>query len=313
MRIAIIGAGIIGLYLSWKLTQKGEKVLVFEKNKEIGKKTCSGLFSERILEFIPESRNLIKNEINFCLINFPKKRIKIEFSKKFLVIDRSQLDNLVAELARKAGAKIFLNYEISSFPKGFDKIIGCDGAFSQVRKKLKLKDPQFYLGIQGFTLSSKENLNQKINFVETWPTKSGFLWKIPRGNEIEYGIFEKPKEAEKIFENFLESKKIHLEKINSAIIPQGLVIPRNSKVTLCGDAMGLTKPWSGGGVIWGLIGANFLLETFPDFRKYEKIVKKFFQTQIFFSKIIKKMIYFLGKNLPSILPKNYKIEGDFLV
>jgi flavin-dependent dehydrogenase len=308
MKIAVVGAGITGLYLAWKLSERGCSVTVFEKKERIGKECCSGLFSERILDFIPESKNLIQNQIDFSLIHFPKKTLKIRFSGKFFVLSHFELDNLVANLAKEAGAKIILNQKVSSLPEGFDRIIGCDGALSQIRKILGLKDPQFYLGIQGF--SQKNDLS---NFVETWPTKSGFLWKIPRGGEAEYGVIEKPENAKKIFENFLKEKNLNLEKINSANIPQGLIIPKNQKITLCGDAAGLTKPWSGGGVIWGLMAAEILLKNFPDFLKYQKEIKRFFTPQIIFSKIAKKFVYFLGFNLPWLLPKEFKIDGDFLL
>ena len=194
MKIAIIGAGICGLYLGWKLAERGEDITIFEKKEKIGKECCSGLFSERILEFVPESKNLIKNQIEYCLIHFPGRTIKIKFSKKFFLMSHYELDNLVADLAKKAGAKINLNQFFHALPDGFDRIIGCDGAMSVVRKSLKLPEPNFLLGIQGFL--AKEDCS---SFVETWPTKFGFIWKIPRGNETEYGIIEKPKECQRDF------------------------------------------------------------------------------------------------------------------
>jgi flavin-dependent dehydrogenase len=214
----------------------------------------------------------------------------------------------VARLAQKSGAKIILNQNIASIPEGFERVIGCDGPLSQVRKSLSLKDPQFRLGIQGFVLKKDDS-----SFVETWPTENGFLWKIPRGKEIEYGIIERPKKAKQLFDNFLKEKKISSEKIISATIPQDLIIPDNPRVTLCGDAAGLTKPWSGGGVIWGLMAADILLKNFPDFLKYKKEVKRFFLPRILFSKIITYSVYFLGFKAPWLLPKNYRIESDFLL
>ena len=321
MKVAIIGAGICGLYLGWKLSEKGYQVTVFEKKSEIGKKVCSGLFSERILDFIPQSQKLIQNQITSVLIHFPKKTLKIEFSKKFLVMNHFELDNLVADLAKKAGAKIILNYNtarndldvfLDVFKEEFDRIIGCDGPNSFVRESLGFPDPNFRLAIQGFTPAP---LLEKSGggFIETWPIKSGFIWKIPRRGETEYGIIEAPETAKPLFEKFLKTKNLNLERTSSAIIPQGLVIPSNSKITICGDAMGLTKPWSGGGVIWGLTAADFLLKNFPDFVKYQKETKKFFLPKIIFSKIAVKMVYFLGFNFPWLLPKNVKIEGDFLI
>jgi len=326
MRVVIVGAGICGLYLAWKLSKKGYNVTVFEKKEKIGKEVCSGLFSERILDFIPESQKLIQNQIEYCLIHFPKRTLKIKFSNpegkppvsygagKFLVIDHFELDNLIANLVKNSGTKIILNHSMKSIPEGFDRIIGCDGALSQVRKILKLKDPKFYLGIQGFILDPPPKFGGGANFIETWPTNSGFIWKIPRGKPaIEYGIIEKPGEAKKLLDNFLKEKNIQLKSLNSALIPQGLIIPKNQKITLCGDAAGLTKPWSGGGVVWSLISADILLKNFPDFSKYQKEIKKFFLPKIIFSKIAKNLVYFFGFNIPWIFPKKIKIEGDFLI
>jgi len=316
MKIAIIGAGATGLYLAWKLSEKKNEVFVFERRKKVGGKVCSGLFSERIFEFVPESKKLIKNEINFCKIHFPKKTIFLHFKKRFFVFDRLEFDNLLKNLAESSGAKIFFNKNIShsdlrEFLKEFDRILGCDGANSTIRDFLKLPRPKFYLGIKG--IAPPEHVLTGENFVETWPTKNGFLWKIPRGREIEWGIMEKPEFAKETFENFLKKQNLKLEKIESAIIPQGFIIPKNEKITLCGDATGLTKPWSGGGVIWGLMSANLLLKNFPDFLKYQKEMRKFFFLNFSFSRLAKKLVYFLGFNFPTLLPKSSKIDGDSII
>ena len=305
-KVAIIGGGICGLYLGWKLSQKGHKVVIFEKEKEVGNKVCSGLFSERILEYIPSSQRLIENRISSVLLNFPKKSIRVSFSKKFLVMNRSQLDRLVFDLAK--GVEIVFNSNISSLPQGFDRIIGCDGANSFIRKELGLSDPLFRLAIQGFI--RKEDFSDSV---ETWPCKDGFVWKIPRGKEIEYGVIGDIRKAKRTFDGFLEKNNLSLERIGSKIVPQGFLIPKNRKITLCGDAAGLTKPWSGGGVVWSLIAANILLKTFPDFLEYRRLMKRFFVPKIIFSKTVTRLVYFLGFNLPWFLPKNSKMESDFLL
>ena len=172
MRVAIIGGGISGLYLAWKLSEKKHDITVFERKKEISNNACSGLFSQRILEFIPESRKLIQNRINYVVLHFPKKTVKVEFSRDFFVMSHSELDKLIAHLAYKAGAKIILNSNISSIPKEYDRIIGCDGANSFVRKSLGLSEPGYRLGILGFL-----DKPYSENYVETWPCRNGFIWK----------------------------------------------------------------------------------------------------------------------------------------
>jgi len=322
MKLAIIGAGTCGLYLGWKLAKKGGGITIFEKNSGLGNKVCSGLFSERILQFVPESKKLIEKEINSVFIHFPKKTIRVNFSKKFLIINHSKLDNLLLDLAQLSGTEIILNKTISELPEGFDRIIGCDGAYSFVRRALNLPNPFLRLGIQGFAAGSSND-----NFVEVWPCKNGFLWKIPHKNQTEYGIIANLNEAYKIFNKFLEQNKILIKNVKARVIPQGLIVPLNpsikastelgrmssGQVTLCGDAAGLTKPWSGGGVIWGLTAADILLETFPDFQAYSKKIKRFFTFKILISKLAVKLVYFLGFNIPWLLPNRTTIESDFLL
>ena len=90
-------------------------------------------------------------------------------------------------------------------------------------------------------------------------------------------------------------------------------MPSNPSVTLCGESAGLTKSWSGGGVIWGLKSCELLLKHFPDFPAHQKAMKRFFVPEIIFSKFITKLIYFLGFNLPWVLPSEVNIEGDFML
>lgn len=321
MKVAIIGAGASGLYLGWKLAEESHDVTIFEKNNAVGNKVCSGLFSERILDFVPESKNLIENEINSVVINFPKRKVKVNFSKRFLIINHSKLDLLLADLARKAGVNIILNRKVLEIPKGFDRVIGCDGAESHIRKLLKGKEPNLRLGIQGFvkgessssaSSSAEASEDKKEDFVSAWPCENGFLWKIPKKDSIEYGVITDLNNAHRIFSNFIKENNISIKEVKAKIISQGFIIPKNEKITLCGDAAGITKPWSGGGVIWGFRAADILLENFPDFKKYQREAKWFFTKKILISKIAIKIVYFLGFNIPWLLPKNNKIESDFL-
>ena len=298
--------------MAWKLSEKGHEVTVFEKRDKIGKEACSGLFSERILDFIPQSQKLIQNQINFVLIHFPKKTVRVNFARKFFIMNHADLDRLTADLAQKSGAKIQLSHETRPDLVSFERVIGCDGANSEVRKYLGLPEPKYRLGILGFVAYPERA--ERVEWVETWPVKRGFIWKITRREEIEYGIIARLEEARNIFDEFLAKNKIKLERISSALIPQGLIIPKNDRITLCGDAAGLTKPWSGGGVIWGLTAADLLLKNFPDLLQYRQAVKKAFYFKINFSKLLIKAVYFLGfsKLLCWLLPKRIKIEGDKL-
>jgi flavin-dependent dehydrogenase len=92
-----------------------------------------------------------------------------------------------------------------------------------------------------------------------------------------------------------------------------LIVSKDPLIALSGDAAGLTKPWSGGGVVWGLIGAEILLKTFPDFKKYSKSLKRFFLPKIIISKTGIKLVYFFGFKMPWLMPKKITMESDFLL
>jgi hypothetical protein len=67
------------------------------------------------------------------------------------------------------------------------------------------------------------------------------------------------------------------------------------------------------GVIWSLIACQILLKNFPDFIEYANGLKKTFLPRIIIGKIAKKVVYWTGFKIPWILPKEYKIESDFLI
>ncbi len=304
-KTAIVGAGTIGLYLAWKLSRLGYKVTVFEKRSEIGKKVCSGLISERLLNFIPLTEDLIEHKINSCLIHFSKKEITLKMKPVHLIIDRQKLNVFLSSLAQDSGVEILFGQSV--IPSEFDRVIGCDGALSETRKRLGLPQPCFRLGLQFFY--PQEDHSQQV---DTWPINSGFCWKIPRGKNIEYGAMGKIESVKEEFNRFLSQENIsNTEKKEAALIPQGLILPKIGKTTLCGDAMGLTKPWSGGGVIWGLTAANLLLESFPNFGKYYQRTKRFFSPKLYKAKISVPLTYIIGNNCPFLLPSRISRDNDF--
>lgn len=299
-KVAIIGAGIIGLYTASKLEEKGFDVTVFEKEsiKNVGKKSCSTLVSKRILNFIEVDEDSIENTIKKCLIRFNKKEVVLEFNPEHIVINR---EKLVLRMIEKAKFDIvFESREINC--KDFDYVIGADGASSFLRKKLGLKDPDFKIG-----LKVEDDIKDFSNTVKTFKTNNGFTWIIPKGNYIEYGILEEKENIKKEWKAFGKVGK----RSSFAIIPQGLVLADSNKYALVGDATGLTKPWSGGGIIWQLYEAEMLVKHFPDFKRYNRDVKKFFLFFIIKGKIANKLVHFVGNNLSYLIPSYIKYDNDF--
>jgi len=311
-KIAVIGASIIGLYTALKLQKKGFEMSVFEKNDKVGGKLCSGLISKRIQQELIIPDGLYEREVSNILVHFPKKDIGINVSPSFLQFERSKLDEYIFNLAKDQGVKFFFNTEITEIPQGFFKVIACDGSLSKIRKLISKDSPNFRLGIQYFI--EKKNKEEQI---EIWPkiflsNEYGFLWKIPGKEFIEYGGMG---QADKVLEeliNLLERNNIVFDrdKIKSALIPQGLCFSQNDRVFLLGDSAGMTKPTTGGGVIWGITACNILVENFPDFKRAKAKIKRFFQPKILKGKLEVMAGYFIGEKLPLLLPKDFLIDAD---
>ncbi|GMX58941.1 MAG: hypothetical protein MCSN_5950 [Candidatus Microsyncoccus archaeolyticus] len=307
-KVAVIGGGIIGMYVALKLKEKNLDVFLYDRKNQdnIGLKPCSTLVSERIKEFINISDGSIENIIDICKINFPRKTIELYFNPKHLVLNRNKLIKEQLELLKQKGVNVVLGKNIDTIPNDFDYIIGCDGPNSIIRKKLGLKNPEMKVGMQVF-------INQKdaFHYTDVFPINSGFIWKIPRGETVEYGILSKSIKAKEIFLDFLNKNKIEQKEIIVAPVPFGFVFSKDKKVALCGDSMGLTKPWSGGGIIWSLYAARILVETFPDFNDYERKTKQFFRFKIIKGVIANRIINFIGFNFPFFIPRKINYDNDF--
>ncbi len=303
-----------GLYLARRLAEQGHEVEVFDRKHKIEGKACSTLVSERIYKFVPELKSLEENKIAFCKINFPRKTVTLKFNPLFFCLPREAAQETLAHLALNFGAKINLgkaleSKDIATINQNFDRIIGCDGSLSPTRKWLGLSAPILSMGIQIFVPEKDDS-----DVVDTWIAKHGFLWRIPRGETVEYGIMANPKFAREEFETFCRERKIDSVKceMKAALIPSGLRLPENDRVTLCGDAAGMTKPWSGGGIVWGFTAADMLIKHFPDFKAYRKEAMKFFGFQIFAGRLANGAVYFTGQNFPFLLPDQVTYDNDFL-
>jgi len=289
--LIVSGAGPVGSFLAWGFSRNGYKVLVLEEHKEIGEPlACSGLISKRLWNFIPFNKKIIEKKIDGARVHVGEKTHVFK-SDQAMVINRTALDRYIANLAKKAGAKYFLGSRVINFFEGNDVSVyvktngkikniktkllaGCDGPLSTVRKNIGLKNPKYLHGI--FTYVKGKGDSFVDLYFKEFP--GFFAWRIPRGAHIEYGIASATR-AKIHFNKFLKKHNVKPGKIFSGLIPYGL-LPRVSsqRVFLCGDAASQVKPYSGGGVVYGLTAADIASKTIdpnnPNTKKYEKEWRK---------------------------------------
>jgi geranylgeranyl reductase family len=194
------------------------------------------------------------------------------------VIDRVGLDRRLAELARTAGAEVREGHTVTgveehadgvtvtvSGPDGVEThearmVVGADGPQSRVRSALGLPDPGELLhGVLGFADAPDAD-----DFVDVHLTVPRFFaWRIPRGEAgAEYGLAAPPGDVTDRFEHLQDAYDVSLDERCSGLIPVG----PPERVTgqrslLVGDAAAQTKPFTGGGILYGMQAADHAART----------------------------------------------------
>ena len=274
--MAVIGAGPAGSYLA-SLCSGSMDVLVLEEDSKAGNKPCSGLVSERFMGMLPgkvKAKGLVQNRVKIARVHFMGKTFVLRAGTAACVIDRGLLDRRMAEQAQDSGANIVYGEKVTGVKHSADRVsirtalhgfdaslvAGCDGARSVIASSIGMRPREIVNG-----LVAHVECEEQPKAVEMWFDKSivgdGFFWKIPRGREIEYGCMGKGL-GFSVLERFFGISDVPKEMRQAAPIPIGPPEKTCSgRIMLVGDAAGQTKPWSGGGLAYGLIAASCAAES----------------------------------------------------
>ncbi|MUV60854.1 geranylgeranyl reductase family protein [Halobacterium sp. CBA1126] len=277
---AVVGVGPAGARFARRAAERGYDVVAFESG-ELGKPlACSGHVSLDVWEFVPEDarEELFQNAIHGARFHLGGADSEAHpFYKDDPIsnaVDRVQLDKVLADAARDAGADVREQHTVTGveeFPdrveltvrgpeETFDvtakMVAGSDGPRSRVRDALGLPEPDEFLhGALAFDPEPDH-----ADFVDVHLTVPEFFaWRIPRGEGgVEYGLAAAPGEdVPALFDALVDDYGVDVEHRCSGIIPIG----PPDRVTstrgfLLGDAAGQTKPFTGGGILYGMTAAD---------------------------------------------------------
>jgi flavin-dependent dehydrogenase len=304
--IIVVGAGPVGLHTAHLCEKMGYKILIIEDDNEIGKPLkCSGLISRNIRKFFPdvEEWNVIENEVDSAVLHSKRSELTLKKEKAAYVINRTLFDKKLSEFVNseiKLGCRaerISVNedcVEISTSKGIFEceMAVLCAGPNSLLVKKGKM--------VKGLiaTVKNSDSLRNVDLYFDKKMLNDGFFWKIPRGEKTEYGVWGKNVKFSDL-ENFFRLR--NYEKY-AGLIPIGTVKKSYSdRMLIAGSAAGQVKPWSGGGVIYGLTCAEIAAKIiekafrFNDFsgallKEYESEWKRKIGRQIKFGLVFRRFI-----------------------
>ncbi len=276
----VVGAGPAGSRFARQAATAGYDVIVFERGDVGLPLACSGHVSEDIWSFTPQGvrSSLLQHEIRGARFHLggADSRAYPFFRDDPIsnVIDRVELDRCLADAARDAGADLRTGHTVTAVTEREDAVevtvtadgeqrtvqtrmvAGCDGPVSRVRTELGLPEPTERLhGVLGFDTGPDFESFVDVHLV----VPTFFAWRIPRGDAgVEYGLAAPPRtDVSQRFESFIEEYGVSVTRTCSGGIPIG----PPERVTshrgfLIGDAAAQTKPFTGGGLVYGMTAAD---------------------------------------------------------
>lgn len=286
--IGIIGTGPSGSYLAYLLAKQGYDVCLFEEHAVIGKPIqCTGLVTKAVFELIPYSKEYLINELKHAKIIGPNSSIQLDLEE--YVICRNKFDNHIANKANDSGAQIFLQHHFIDFKnnlasfktkdgiveKKLDMLIGADGPLSKVAKSQGIfYNKEFYIGVQ----ATMEGEFSKDTFTASFGSVAPgfFAWSVPESEKLSRVGLATKHNARTYYDKFIKSIKGKVLDVLAGPIPHYTPkqIVNKDNVFLVGDAAGLTKATTGGGIITGMLSSKILAECIINNKSYEKEVKK---------------------------------------
>lgn len=331
--VIIVGGGPIGCFLGEKLAEDGFKVTILEEHNEIGTPMCCAgiLGAESIKEVGLNPEDWALNELKGGVL-YPPSESPVRLSRgqtEAYVIDRTKLDQDLAEEAARAGAKLKLNTRCvkvnrdgngvtlsTKTQNGRDKlksrmVIGADGASSTIARNFELSEGHSpTICAQAEIVGEVDNDDASV-YLGNDLSRDFFAWSVPAGNVYRVGLGDSEGDVVSRLVHFLKREDSLPENSWKKVLrfTVGLIpTPHSRKISaeralLVGDAAGQVKPLTGGGLYMGLSAAEIasevvsnVLEEEPseeNLKVYEeKIEKKFgreFELGMRARKILQKM------------------------
>lgn len=348
--IIIVGGGPIGLFLAGSLANSGVDVLVIEKKRKIGEGViCTGIIGREAFDKFQLPKNSIDHDLQKVELVSPSGE-KIDYHHPFpfaYVVDRYVFDQSLAERAQDLGARILTGLEVtkvSSTSRRVDVVAkGRDDQFHLFQAQIcvlatgnsfKLHH-QLGLGKPSqFIFGGQANIVLKgIHSARLWFGKThspdGFAWQIPFKERIlKIGLLSSSNPRpflSEILKNYfsLPPENNNFLEISSKAIAQGIVSPSFGKrIIAVGEAAGQVKTTTGGGIFYGLIGAQIAEEIIKKalqqgvydesfLSQYEELWREKLEKEIRLGLIMRKMYSFLDDKDINLLFRIARDDGVF--
>tara|TARA_Y100001935_G_scaffold247118_1_gene242575 strand:+ start:374 stop:1600 length:1227 start_codon:yes stop_codon:yes gene_type:complete len=294
--VVIIGAGPVGGHTANLLAQRGQRVLLIEEHNEIGRPfQCAGLVTPNAMKQVGLYDTILE-EIDGALIHGPSGTlvpVGTGGTIRTYVVCRKLFDEAVVKQSMISGATLWLNSKPTDAVVNQDYVslrinkngkdielttkllIGCDGAHSWTRRYFKMGRPkELMIGFQTEVVGYQFRKRWLEMYSGSEIAPGFFAWVIPSGNDsCRIGLWSTAerldgKSIEECYHNLLNHPlwKERFADIKETArycgpVPSGMVRKAyKNRVLLIGDAAGMAKPTTGGGIGPGFEQINGIVD-----------------------------------------------------
>lgn len=331
----VVGAGPSGSYASHLLSKSGFNVLNLEEHKEVGKPVeCTGLVSRRVFSLVNSKSQV--NSVSGANVYFPDGKLHVEKREKTIVMDRDSFDKDASGMAIASGADLKINSRAISVKIENDQatlkyredgnikevnakaIIGADGLNSRVRRDLYDSRPsRIVTAYQVDSAYRMEDQDSVDVYLGSESSVGFFGWATPSGSITRIGVGSYKSAALNHF--FKINKRFARDRIigiNGGAIPISYLKKTFSdRSLLVGDAAGIVKPLTGGGIYTGIVAAKHAARTLSEayesedfssrfLSRYQKYWKRELGTELYLDGLVQK--YFTSLS-DGVLDSIYRI------
>ncbi len=289
--VIVVGAGPAGLYAALLMVEEGLDVLVLEEHGEIGVPAhCTGVVSDEAFGLYKIPEHVVLNRPLVCRIVSPSGAMH-EFrspGEEIVVLDRAGLDQALAASAEAAGVSVLTGRRVDDVQVGPDRmevptgdgtrfaaravVLAC-GVTYRFQRQLGLGLPVVALHTAQVELDAKPADAVEIHLGRQ-VAPDGFAWFVPVQREerarLKVGILMRG-DARAHLEAFLAHPSIAPRLVETPPEPIRRLAPLGpirrtygDRLLVVGDAAGLTKPVTGGGIFYSLLSAAFAAEILTD-------------------------------------------------
>ena len=286
--VAIVGGGPGGLSAARRLAADGWSVTVFEEHDRVGTPVhCTGVLAEDVFASMNLPREAMLNPLSTVRFVAPAGH-SFDYTTattEAVVIDREVFDAALACRAEAAGAEIVRGGRVTAIDLTSDRVIltlpdrepidaravvlAC-GAHYAFQKRLGLGMPSTFLQSAQIELPAERPGDVEIHFGSEIAPK-GFAWAVPvrrtSGTFARIGVMAEG-DAGLYFSRMLERVRERWEvSVPGTLSARRRMLPLASvkrtyadRVLAVGDAAGLVKPTTGGGIYYSVVSGEIAAE-----------------------------------------------------